>query len=50
MCISGAGPTILCVTRDEGFAARMERAVFPLEHHWQVRDLPVDYHGAVKLS
>ena len=50
VCISGAGPTILCVTRDEGFAARMERAVFPLEHHWQVRDLPVDYHGAVKLS
>ena len=50
VCISGAGPTILCVTSDEGFAARMERAVFPLEHHWQVRDLPVDYHGAVKLS
>ena len=50
VCISGAGPTILCVTRDEGFAARMERAVFPLEHHGQVRDLPVDYHGAVKLS
>ena len=50
VCISGAGPTILCVTRDEGFAARMERAVFPLEHHWQVRDLPADYHGAVKLS
>ncbi len=50
VCISGAGPTILCITRDPSFAGRMERAVLPLEHHWQVRDLPVDYHGAVKLS
>ena len=50
VCISGAGPTILCITRDPAFAGRMERAVLPLDHHWQVRDLPVDYHGAVKLS
>lgn len=50
VCISGAGPTILCITRDAGFAARMERAVEGLEHRWTVRDLPVDYHGAVKVS
>ena len=50
VCISGAGPTILCITRDPAFAGRMERAVLPLDHHWQVRDLPVDYHVAVKLS
>ena len=49
VCISGAGPTILCITRDTEFAQRMTRAVQPLEHHWQVRDLPIDYHGAVKL-
>ena len=49
VCISGAGPTILCITRDREFAGRMERAVAPLEHRWQVRDLPVDYHGTVKL-
>lgn len=50
VCISGAGPTILCITRDARFAARMEYAVMPLEHRWQVRDLPVDYHGTVKIS
>ena len=49
VCISGAGPTILCITRDGDFAARMERAVLPLEHRWTVRDLPVDYHGAIRL-
>lgn len=49
VCISGAGPTILCITRDKDFAGRMERSVMPLEHRWQVRDLPVDYHGTVKL-
>ena len=49
VCISGAGPTILCITRDKDFAGRMERSVMPLEHHWKVRDLPVDYHGTVKL-
>ena len=49
VCISGAGPTILCITRDKDFAGKMERSVMPLEHRWQVRDLPVDYHGTVKL-
>lgn len=49
VCVSGAGPTILCITRDTGFAARMTQAVLSLEHNWQVRDLPVDYHGAVKI-
>ena len=48
VCISGAGPTILCITRNKGFAARMEGAVAPLEHRWRVRDLPVDYHGAIR--
>lgn len=49
VCVSGAGPTILCITRDTTFAARMTQAVRPLQHTWQVRDLPVDYHGAVKV-
>lgn len=49
VCVSGAGPTVLCITRDTTFAARMTQAVRLLQHTWQVRDLPVDYHGAVKV-
>ena len=28
----------------------VKRGVVPMEHHWQVRDLPVDYHGTIKVS
>lgn len=49
LCISGAGPTLLCLTRDAAFAARMQKAVRGLRHVWQVRDLQVDTHGARML-
>ncbi|MBR1607479.1 MAG: homoserine kinase [Clostridia bacterium] len=46
VCISGAGPTILCLTQDPGFAGAMETAVKALRHRWVVRDLTVDAQGA----
>lgn len=49
VCVSGAGPTVLCITQDSQFAARMEKDVASLQHRWQVRDLSVDYQGAMTL-
>ena len=46
VCISGAGPTILCLTQREGFAGEMRAAAVRLRHKWQVRDLQVDFEGA----
>lgn len=46
LCISGAGPTLLCLTRNEGFAASMQLALKTLKHFWCVRDLSVDTIGA----
>ena len=46
VCISGAGPTLLCITRDTAFASRMQAAVKELHHQWVVRDLAVDLTGA----
>ena len=50
VCISGAGPTILCLTRNAAFAQAMEASVKDLRHRWQVRDLAVDAQGALGLS
>lgn len=45
-CVSGAGPTLLALTTDPGFAKRMEEGVQHLSHVWQVMELPVDFEGA----
>ena len=45
-CISGAGPSLLCLTRDAAFAEKLSAAVAELPHDWQVRDLAVDPTGA----
>lgn len=45
-CISGAGPTLLALTTDPGFAPRMAEGVKALARRWQVRELPVDTVGA----
>ena len=49
VCVSGAGPTILCITRDPSFSEKMRADVEALHHGWQVRDLTVDYQGVIKL-
>lgn len=48
-CVSGAGPTLLALTRDPTFAERMTEGVKCLTHYWQVMELSVDYSGAVIL-
>lgn len=49
VCISGAGPTLLCLTRNAGFAPQMSKALTALAHRWTVRDLAPDTQGAVIL-
>lgn len=46
VCVSGAGPSILCVSRDRAFAAKLAEKVKMLEHNWTVLDLTVDPDGA----
>ena len=45
-CISGAGPTLLCVCHDDHFADRMSQAVKQCENKWRVLQLEVDHFGA----
>lgn len=45
-CISGAGPTLLCVCHDDHFADRMSEAVKQCENKWRVLQLEVDHDGA----
>lgn len=46
VALSGAGPSILCVTDDVSFAAKMRGAVKGFTHGWRVSDLRVDESGA----
>lgn len=50
LCISGAGPTLLCLTRDASFADRMRQGCSALRHRWDIRDLKVDFSGAVIIE
>lgn len=45
-CISGAGPTLLCVTRDGTLAERLAASAAGLKHHWHIQELAVDHAGA----
>ena len=49
-CISGAGPTLLCVTDDPSFSEKLAEAVRPLPHNWTVRALSLDLAGAVVIE
>ena len=46
VCLSGAGPSILCVTDDDAFAARLRGELSGFEHLWTVLELRVDAEGA----
>lgn len=48
-CISGAGPSLLCVSRDPELAHDLSSAVSALPNSWHVRDLRVDPGGAMLL-
>lgn len=45
-CISGAGPTLLCLTRDGSLAGNLSEAAGELEHRWHIQELAVDHLGA----
>lgn len=49
-CISGAGPTLLCVTRDASFAPALKKDLVSLRHRWEVRNLRADTQGAQILQ
>lgn len=48
-CISGAGPTLLCITRDSTLAERLAASAAGLKHHWHIQELAVDHTGAACL-
>ncbi len=45
-CISGAGPTLLCITRDGSLAGKLKDAAGCLRHNWHIQELAVDHQGA----
>ena len=45
VCISGAGPTILCAAEDEDFTERIREAVARRFPAWEVRAMPIDREG-----
>ncbi len=45
-CISGAGPTCLCITDDANFDQKLCHHLKEAGISWQVLKLPVDYDGA----
>lgn len=48
-CISGAGPTLLCISKNKALSVKLENAISGIRGNWAVRDLSVDYLGAVCL-
>lgn len=44
-CISGAGPTLLCLYHEKDFPARMAKAISRVPGNWQPMELKVDRHG-----
>lgn len=48
-CISGAGPTLLALTRDKTLAPTLKDKASVLKHKWLIQDLPIDRCGAVIL-
>ena len=46
-CLSGAGPTLLCITRNPGLEEKLSKKLNAItEHHWQMMPLHVEFQGA----
>ena len=45
--ISGAGPTLLCLSADPDFDARLAARLSELPGHWRQLPLPVDHEGII---
>ena len=50
-CLSGAGPTLLCITRNPGLEEKLAKKLDSItEHHWQMLPLHVEFQGAHVLT
>ena len=49
-CLSGAGPTLLCITRDKNLRAKLEKKLHTTEKNWQLMPLHVEFQGAHVIS
>ena len=46
-CLSGAGPTLLCITRNEGLEEKLSKKLPNITHaHWEMLPLHIDFQGA----
>ena len=50
-CLSGAGPTLLCITQDPHLEEKLESKLGKItQNHWQVLPLHVEFQGAHVVS
>ena len=50
-CLSGAGPTLLCITRNPGLEEKLSKKLHQItEANWQLLPLHVEFQGAHVLS
>ena len=50
-CLSGGGPTLLCITRNEGVKAKLEDKLAQIcNEKWQILPLHVEFRGAYILN
>jgi len=46
-CLSGAGPTLLCITRNKTIREKLEKKLPTItQHQWQIMPLRIDFEGA----
>ena len=45
-CLSGAGPTLLCITRNPGLEEKLEKRLASMTASWQMIPLHVEFQGA----
>ena len=50
-CLSGAGPTLLCMTRDPKLSEKLSRKLHDItEHNWEILPLHVEFQGAKAIE
>ena len=50
-CLSGAGPTLLCITRNPGLEEKLSKKLSQItQHNWQMLPLHVEFQGAHVLG
>ena len=46
-CLSGAGPTLLCITRNPGLEDKLAKKIHEITHaNWEMLPLHVEFQGA----